>query len=188
MFKTMGKMALILALAAGAADAQQTLTVTSTGAGGPQQQKKIVRMRTNMMEKLNLTDQQKEGMQKLRIEMQKKNTPILSQIRLARLEIQQLMMAENPDKAKIEAQMKEISGLELKVKLNALDHQFAVRNLLTPEQRKIWKEGRRGGFMGGMEDQMRRFRFYRQGGPLGEADIDLPVDAPIEIEEEIEVN
>ena len=185
MFKTIGKMALITVLAAGAVDAQ-TWTTAAPGTG--QQEKKVVRMRGNMMGKLNLTDQQKESMQKLRIEMQKKNTPLMSQIRLARLEIQQLMMAENPERAKVESQMKEISNLELKVKLNGLDHMFAVRNLLTPEQRKIWKEERGGNFMGGMDRQMRRFQFYRQGSPLGEAEFDLPVDAPIEIEEEIEVN
>ena len=185
MFKTMGTLALLFALAAGAADAQ-TWTTAAPGTG--QQEKKVVRMRGNMMGKLNLTDQQKESMQKLRIEMQKKNTPLMSQIRLARLEIQQLMMAENPDRAKVESQMKEISSLELKVKLNGLDHMFAVRNLLTPEQRKIWKEERGENFMGGMGPQMRRFQFHRQGSPLGEAEFDLPVDAPIEIEEEIEVN
>ena len=144
---------------------------------------------------LNLTDQQKNDMAKLRIEMQKKNTPIQSQIRLARLEIQQLMLADSPDRAKIEKQMKEISDLELKVKLNALDHQFAVKKILTPEQQKIWKEKRgemfmmrrmRGeGMMGGQGTQ-RRIRIQREMGPGGSSYFFGEPAEPTEIEVQVE--
>jgi Spy/CpxP family protein refolding chaperone len=113
--------------------------------------------------KLNLTPEQKTQIEKLRIEMQQKNIPLESKIRLARLEIEQVMLSEKPDKAKIAKQMKEISDLQLQVKLNALDHRFAVRGLLTPEQLKSWQEGRGHGFgMGG--SQMYRMR---DGGPRG---------------------
>jgi Spy/CpxP family protein refolding chaperone len=144
---------------------------------------------------LNLTDQQKTDMAKLRIEMQKKNTPLQSQIKLARLEIQQLALADNPDRAKIEKQMKEISDLELKVKLNALDHHFAVNKILTPEQQKIWKEkrgemfmmrGMRGNGMMGGQGTERRIRIQRQMAPQGSAYfLEQPAE-PMEIEIEAE--
>jgi Spy/CpxP family protein refolding chaperone len=155
----------------------------------------FMRERAAMAEKLNLTDQQKKDMQKLRIEMEKKNTPLASQIRLARLEIQQLMLSDNPDKAKIEKQMKEVSDLELKMKLNGLDHAFAMKNILTPEQQKIWRENRGGfGWIGGPagRGEQRHIRIFRNGPMWGDLDpideFDEQIDVPIDLEEEIETN
>jgi hypothetical protein len=36
--------------------------------------------------------------------------------------------------------MKEVSELQYQEKLNGLDHLFAVKAILTPEQQKMWKE------------------------------------------------
>jgi Spy/CpxP family protein refolding chaperone len=114
-------------------------------------------------DKLNLTDDQKKEFAKLRIEMQRKNTPVQSQIRLARLEIQQAMLAEKPDRGKIEKSMREISDLQLQIKLNRLDHMFAMKSVLTPEQQKLWKEQR-----GNRGMQQRRIRIFRDRGPMGQ--------------------
>jgi Spy/CpxP family protein refolding chaperone len=110
--------------------------------------------------KLNLTDAQRKEMRKLRLDMQRKNIPIESQIRLARLEIREEMTSEKPERAKIEKQMKQVADLELQLKLNRLDHQFAVRALLTPEQLKNWRgpEGMGPGVH-------KRIQFMRQRGP-----------------------
>jgi Spy/CpxP family protein refolding chaperone len=136
--------------------------------------------RADMAKKLNLSDQQQKEMQNLRIELQKKNIPLESKIRLARLEIQHLMLADKPDKAAIETQMRSVSDLELQVKLNGLDHQFAVRALLTPEQLKIWQENRGNGPMGN-----RRIRIYRFRGPMGSMD---DPNGQEEVQQEVEVN
>jgi Spy/CpxP family protein refolding chaperone len=126
------------------------------GEGGRQ---RVMRFRTEAGEKLNLSDEQKKSIQKLRLEMEKKNIPLHSQIQLARLEIKEQMTAEKPDRAKIEKSMKQVSELEFQLKVNRLDHLFAVRNLLTPEQLKSWHG------MGGMSPQIqRRLRIFRQGG------------------------
>jgi Spy/CpxP family protein refolding chaperone len=152
----------------------------------------IVRMRTRMADKLNLTDAQKKDFARLRIEMARKNIPLQSQIRLARLEIQQSMLADKPDKAKIEKSMRQISDLQLQVKLNGLDHLFAMKEVLTPDQLKLWKDQR-----GNQGMQQRRIRIFRGTGPMGEAldvnpeplglgdadDMALPDEA--EIEEEV---
>jgi Spy/CpxP family protein refolding chaperone len=149
----------------------------------------VVRPRAQMAEKLNLTDQQKLDMQKLRIEMQRKNIPLQSQIRLARLEIQQLMLADKPDRAKLEKWMREVSDLQLQIKLNGLDHMFAMKNLLTPEQQKLWKEQR-----GGQGMQQRRIRIMRGSGALGQVlegeqeslDLGTPIDIGVPDEAEVE--
>jgi hypothetical protein len=43
-----------------------------------------------------------------------------------------------------------------------LDHWYAVKSILTPEQQKIWKE-KIGGFMGEMNDHDGRMMKHREG-------------------------
>jgi Spy/CpxP family protein refolding chaperone len=93
-----------------------------------------------IMAKLNLTEDQQAQIDKLRLELQKKQVTLRSKIDVARLEIKELFGAVSPDKAAIEKKMKEVSELQLQEKLNGLDHLFAVKAILTPEQQKLWKE------------------------------------------------
>lgn len=95
--------------------------------------------REDMMDRLQLTDEQEMKMGKLRIDFQKKEAELQSKIRIARLDLQEIFMAEKPDRAAIEKSLKTISELQYQKKLAHIDHLFAVREILTPEQRKIWK-------------------------------------------------
>ena len=96
--------------------------------------------RGDMMEKLKLTDQQKVQMEKMRTELQKKQVTVQGKIAVMRIELKELFQAENPDRAAIEKKMKDVSDLQHQEKLNGLDHLFAVKAILTPEQQKMWKE------------------------------------------------
>jgi len=93
-----------------------------------------------MMARLNLTDAQKEQIEKLRTEHQRKNIEVQSKIRLARLDMRELTRAENPDRTAIEKKTRAVHDLDLQMKMNRIDHMFAVRAVLTPEQRKQWKD------------------------------------------------
>ena len=108
---------------------------------GPQGQGQRIRIeRRGMMDQLNLTEQQETQMQKLRLDMQKKQVALQSKIRMARLELKEIYLADNPEKSAIEKKMKEISDLQHQSKIARVDHQFAVKNILTAEQQKIWKK------------------------------------------------
>jgi Spy/CpxP family protein refolding chaperone len=96
-----------------------------------------------VMAKLNLNDVQQEKIEKLRTEMQRKNIETQSKIRLARVDMRELMRAENPSRSAIEKKIRAVSDLELELKITRLDHMLAVREVLTPEQRKTWKDGMR---------------------------------------------
>ena len=96
--------------------------------------------RKELMAKLKLTDDQEAQMQKMRIDLEKKQTALQAKIRIARLEMQELFSAANPDKATIEKKIKEVSDLQYQEKLNGLDHLFSVKAILSPEQQKIWKD------------------------------------------------
>lgn len=122
------------------------------------------------MKKLNLTDEQKKQFDKLRFDIQKKQTDAQAKVKTAGIELKELFSADKLDRAAIEKKMKEIADLRLKLRLNHLDHWFAVNNILDEKQQKIWKEKleRRGtpGMKGMMKDfgdrgkKMMRFQMH----------------------------
>ena len=111
---------------------------------------------------LNLTAAQEKDLQKLRIDLEKKQTQIQSKIRMERLDLKGLFLADNPDRAAIEKGMRTVSDLQFQLKVNRLDHWYAVKSILTPEQQKIWKE-KIGGFMGEMNDHCGGMMMHREG-------------------------
>ena len=129
---------------------------------------------TRLADDLKLTEKQEKEMQKLRLDMEKKQTQIQSQIRVQRLEMQGLFQEDKPDRAAIEKIQKNISDLELQAKLAKTDHWFAVQSILTPDQQKVWRKhvGRfgegRGQFMGDRQRRRMIIREYQSQGDLPE--------------------
>jgi len=141
-------------------------------------------MHQAIVQKLNLTDQQQTQMRKLRVELEKKNIQTVSKIRLAQIDLKELMLADKPDRTTMEKRLKEITDLQHQMKLDRLDHMFAVNTLLTPEQQKIWRQEmnrpgrhrdrlrilREGSPMGTLEDEdvvRQQMRIFMDGGPMG---------------------
>jgi len=85
---------------------------------------------------LNLSDAQKEQLHQLKLDHQKKVIPLQADLKLAQLELDELVNT-GADVKKIEAAIKKVNDVksqlfELKVK-----HQLTFRNVLTDEQRKL---------------------------------------------------
>ncbi len=127
--------------------------------------------RRQMMERLNLTDQQKQDVGKLRAEFQKTMIAQRAKVQSLRVDLRTEIAAENPDRAAIEKTTQAISGIQAQMKMDLINHLFSVRALLTPEQQKTWKNelmqigGRmrqmgRGGMMGARMGM-------RMGGRMG---------------------
>ena len=104
-----------------------------------------------MLDDLKLAPEQKTQMAKLHLDLERKQTETQSKIRIARIDLKGLFMADKPDRAAIEKQLKTISDLQYQAKLNHVDHLFAVKGILSSDQQKIWKEHM---MMGG--EEMRR--------------------------------
>lgn len=120
-----------------------------------------------LLKELNLTDAQKAQVQKLHLEMMKKQTQLRSKIQTLRLDTKGLFLAEKVDRSAIEKNIKAITEAQEQMKMAMLDHWFAVNALLTPEQQKVWKEhamqfGERMRQRFGQGRPMMRHRF---GGP-----------------------
>lgn len=92
-----------------------------------------------MIERLNLSEAQQKQFDALASDFRKDMVDQRAGIAKARLELLDLLKAENPDRSKIADQLENVSALESAAKVKALDHWFAVNKILTPEQQKMWK-------------------------------------------------
>lgn len=94
----------------------------------------------NLIEEMKLNDDQKKEVQKLHFDVQKQMITQMSKIGTARVDLQQLLKADNPDRAAIEKKITEISQLAAQTGTMMLGQWFAVNKLLNPEQQKTWKK------------------------------------------------
>ncbi len=93
-----------------------------------------------LRDQLGLSEDQHAQMKQLHFDLEKKQAPLQTKIRLARIAMQEAMLVDKPDRNAIEKNMKVVSDVQLEMKMNRLDHWFKVYALLTPEQRQNWKE------------------------------------------------
>lgn len=96
--------------------------------------------REQFMDKLKLSDAQKSDIMKLRTSMEKAMIDVQAKIKLARVDLRTLATADPPDRSAVESKIKEINDLQFQSKKVVVDHLFDVYNLLTPEQRKTFKD------------------------------------------------
>jgi len=93
-----------------------------------------------MMEELKLNESQKTQMQKMHINLMKKQTQLHAKIQGLRLDTKELFLADKVDRKAIENNIKAVNEVQEQLKLNKLDHWFAVNAILTPDQQKLWKD------------------------------------------------
>lgn len=74
-------------------------------------------------------------------------------LRVKRLELRDLLRAEKPDRTAIDKKLRELSEVQLAAQKSAIDHQLAMRDALTAEQkekmREVLRERMRDGHMPG---------------------------------------
>ena len=124
--------------------------------------------RTQIMEKLHLTDTQKQEMRKQRSDMQKQAVQLQAKLRTAQIELRDLITADNPDKSAIEQKLGDIEKIKTDQKLLRVDHWFEAKKILTPDQQKIWKAeiGKLfSEYRGNMQMRHRRFRDFGFNSP-----------------------
>lgn len=90
--------------------------------------------------KLNLTEEQKKEVDKIRTDMEKQTIAQHAKLATARVDLHQLFKADNPDRSAIEKKMNEMADLGVRLHMIKIDAWFSVNKLLTPEQQKTWKK------------------------------------------------
>ena len=95
-------------------------------------------MKRPLMEKLNLTEEQRKTMQEMRLNHKKELIPIQAKLKEKQLDLKAEMMADEPNQSKINAIVDDLAKLRAEVQKKKIAHRLAIRNILTDEQRKIW--------------------------------------------------
>lgn len=96
-----------------------------------------------MAEKLNLNAEQNEQMHQLRVKHQKTIIPITADLKLARLELEELIRSDGSSK-KIDAAIGKINDLKGKFLKIRIKHRIAMRNILTDDQKAMIKYHKAG--------------------------------------------
>lgn len=105
---------------------------------------------------LHLTDEQKKDLHQMSFDHKKKTIQMKAEIDLAKLEVGRMFHEEPPAEEKILTQVDEIDKLKTNLKKSKIRLKFAVRKVLTKEQRdqlheqrkKARKERMKRGMMG----------------------------------------
>lgn len=124
--RTWGIFFLLLTLLTTAAWAQRPFRIQAPRSG---------ERRAEFLKELQLTDAQKKDLGTILFNARKQSIAQRAALATARLELRQLLRSSAPDKAAIEKKVRELSELRTRASLARVDRIFAMRNVLTPEQR-----------------------------------------------------
>jgi Spy/CpxP family protein refolding chaperone len=100
----------------------------------------------------DLTSEQMDKFDALRVAQMKTVLPIRTDIQVAEIELDALWRADKLDAKKIVAKVSEIGGLRQKLELAMVNHRIDMYNLMTPDQQKAMRKmhmGRGRGMMRG---------------------------------------
>lgn len=90
--------------------------------------------------KLNLTETQKKDVDKIKFDTEKQAIAQRAKLATARVDLRQLLKAENPDRSAIEKKLNEIADLGVQQHMIRVDAWFSINKLLTPDQQKTWRQ------------------------------------------------
>lgn len=131
-------------------------------APGPEEPR---RERRNFKQELGLTDAQQQELRQIRTEHKKWAITHEAKVRVARLELDELMAASTIDEKAVAGKTKELGDLQVAGLKARVDHRMAVAKVLTPEQRQ--KMRNRPRFDGPRHRGMRGPRGPHRRGPEG---------------------
>ena len=85
-------------------------------------------------QEISLTDQQREELDKLRLEHQKEMVKLRADLQVLQLDLETLLDAKEPDKTKVYALIDKINNLRNEMTKKRIDFSLKRRTILTPEQ------------------------------------------------------
>ncbi len=86
------------------------------------------------MMNLDLSDEQIAEIRQLMLDFQKETLELRNQIQMKQLEMRELMMEDSIDMDQVKVKLEEIAQLQVEVRMQAIERQTKVQELLTPEQ------------------------------------------------------
>ena len=101
-----------------------------------------------MARELHLSDTQRQKLEVIHDRQRRKAIEVRAQIQLATLDLDKLARVEEPSERAIDAKIDEVANLRASLRKSQVAALFEARAVLTPEQRKLFREhfGFAGGF------------------------------------------
>jgi Spy/CpxP family protein refolding chaperone len=159
MFGAIGAVATVAALAA--------LTAADLKAQEPRRARRAGLQA--LQSEIGLSDQQVAEIQKIHTEARKAAIRRHADLRIARMELHELLSAATVDEAKVAARVKAISELQAAAFKERTESQLAVRRLVTAEQYQKMQQVKRGAMRARRSRPMRRGSMAPEGAPGGPA-------------------
>ncbi|MCX6137120.1 MAG: periplasmic heavy metal sensor [Ignavibacteriales bacterium] len=110
------------------------------------------------LKKLNLTDDQKAQLQKIRFDTEKKGIELKAKLELSQLELHNLLAAETPDQPALKKKIEEVAQNGAALHTNRLNGWFEANKTFNLEQQKVWREVLRRQEKQHMRDRMRQMQ------------------------------
>jgi Spy/CpxP family protein refolding chaperone len=85
-------------------------------------------------DELGLTEEQQTKIKEQRFQTDKEAIELRSKIKIAELELRELLHSEDPDEGQIKNKIEEIGSLKTQLRFTLVKSQLEIRNTLTPEQ------------------------------------------------------
>lgn len=109
----------------------------------------------DLREKIGITDEQAAKISQQFTEFRKARIRTGADLRIKRLELENLLSAEKPDRAAIDRKLQEVGAAQLAREKSSIDFHLNMKDALTPEQRQklrqLAEESHRGAFGRGHE-------------------------------------
>lgn len=96
-----------------------------------------------MQKQLSLSKDQTGKIRKINEDFRKKNEAMRAEIEPRHDSLREELMAENVDLEKIRGMMKSSSDKMIEMRMLRIQHRLEIENVLTPEQKKKWRENHR---------------------------------------------
>ena len=104
----------------------------------------------SMRQQVGITDEQAATIRKQAADFRKTAIRDRADLEVQRIDLKQLLAADKPDRAAINAKLQEISAAQMSLQKSAIDYRLTVRDAITPAQREKlrqllrdrWRDGR----------------------------------------------
>ena len=118
---------------------------------------KMDKMRMNMKQQLNLSEEQEKNIETLRLSHEEQMINLKSDLEIKKLEMRKLKASNNFSRADIIRITKDISAIKDEMALAKANHQMDVYENLDPSQKKLFldMQGRMGNMQNRMREKMR---------------------------------
>lgn len=95
-----------------------------------------------MHDKLNLTDIQKDKFQKMKFSFEKQMIDLKANLQKSVLDMKVIRASDNIKRGDVINVVKKINGNKNAIALASANHRMDMYEILTPEQRKVWKKSK----------------------------------------------